>query len=229
MADTKTTTESAPTDVKKTKGLPGWLIAIIGCFGCLTLVGIVLSVAGGVIFSKLGVNLLQKGIAAKTGISLNTEEGKEGISFTDSKTGTEVNIGEGKIPTDFPKDFPLYPGAKAVGNLAGTGKGETQKGFWIIFSTTDAATKVVDYFTKNLKSNGWVTENTMNLGDVTTIQVKKGTSVGTVTVSTDKEKKETSIMVTVNPSDEAPSQSSKKMVPTETMPTDEETTDQGSM
>ncbi len=230
MTGTKTTVEATPVDTKKSKGLPTWLIAIIGCFGCLTLVGIVMSIAGGVIFSKLGVNLLKKGIETKTGMSINTDAGKEGISFKDSETGTEVSIGEGKVPSDFPKDFPLYPGAKPVGNLAGTEKGETQKGFWIIFSTNDKATDVVSYFEKNLKSNGWVTENTMNLGEVTTIQVRKGTNVGTVTVSTDKEKKETSIMVTVNPSDEPVGQSTKKMAPPEEeVPADMQDTDQGSM
>ena len=34
------------------------------------------------------------------------------MTFTDSKTGAKVNVGGGSVPDAFPKDFPLYPGAK---------------------------------------------------------------------------------------------------------------------
>jgi hypothetical protein len=169
MAETETT----PVKEKK-KGLPVIAIVGIGCVGILVLAGIIMSIAGKVIFSKFGAGLLQKGIESKTGVKMDLTNGKEGVSFTDSKTGESVSFGEQKIPDNFPKDFPIYPGAKPAGTMSG---GNTQKdsiGFWVIFSSGDSVDKVKAYYDTELKAKGWTIDSNMTIDKSVTWGVSKG-------------------------------------------------------
>lgn len=185
---------------KESKGLPTIAKVGIGCFVLLALVGIGLAATGKFLFSRFGVNMLKKGVEQKTGVSIDMEKGGEGFVYKDKKTGAEVSIGQGKVPADFPKDFPLYTNATLAGNASGTQEGK--KGFWLIFTTNDSADTVVAFYEEKLKSTGWSTDETMSLGALTTLKVAKNGLVGTVTVTSDEEKKETSIMVTLAPEDE---------------------------
>jgi hypothetical protein len=192
--------EEPKTETKK-KGMPTIAIVGIGCLGVLVLLGIAASVAGKLLFSKFGANLIKQGIEQKTGVSVNTETG--GMTFKDKESGAEINVGEAKIPADFPKDMPIYPGAKPAGTISGNDKTKG-KGYWLILTTADDMTKVDAYYAKNLPANGWTVDQTMDLGGVSTKKATKGQLVATVTVSADKDKKETSIMLTVTPTDETP-------------------------
>lgn len=184
---------------KTSKGLPTVVKVGIGCFIFLAIAGFGLSLAGKFLFSRFGLNTVKQGIEQKTGVSINTDKGKEGIVYKDPKTGAEVSIGQGKVPADFPKDFPLYTNATLAGNASGTQEGK--KGFWLIFTTKDSADTVVSFYEEKLKSSGWSTDETMSLGALTTLKVAKSGLVGTVTITSDEEKKETSIMVTLAPED----------------------------
>lgn len=184
---------------KESKGLPTIAKVGIGCFIVLALMGFGLTLAGKFLFSRFGVNMVKKGIEQKTGVSINTDKGNEGIVYKDPKTGAEVSIGQGKVPADFPKDFPLYANATLAGNASGTQEGK--KGFWLIFTTKDSAEKIISFYESALKSSGWSTDETASFGALTTIKVAKNGLVGTVTITTDAEKKDSSIMVTLAPED----------------------------
>lgn len=179
----------------ESKGLPTAAKVGIGCFIFLALVGIGLSTVGHFLFSRFGVNLMKKGIEQKTGVSIDMNKGGEGIVYKDKKTGAEVSIGQGKVPADFPKDFPLYANATLAGNASGMQEGK--KGYWLIFTSKDSADAVVSFYEDKLKSSGWSTDETMSLGALTTLKVAKNGLVGTVTITTDEAKKDTSIMVTL--------------------------------
>lgn len=212
MADE--TTKASTTPEPKKKGLPVLAIVGIGCLSILVLAGIALVVAGKLLFSNLGATLLKKGIEQKTGISVNTDTGN--MTFTDKETGAELNVGEAKIPADFPKDVPIYPGAKPGGTMSGSDK-QNGKGYWLVLSTTDDKAKVSAYYAKNLPANGWTADQTVDMGELSIIKATKDTTVTTITVTTDKDKKETIIMLTVTPSTETPSPKadSKKPAPTD--------------
>ncbi len=182
---------------KENKGLPTIAKFGIGCFILLALVGIGLAATGKFLFSRFGANMVKKGIEQKTGVSIDMEKGGEGFVYKDKKTGAEVSIGQGKVPADFPKDFPLYTNATLAGNASGTQEGK--KGFWLIFTTKDSQDAVVAFYEEKLKSAGWSTDETMSFGALTTLKVAKSGLVGTVTITSDEEKKETSIMVTLAP------------------------------
>lgn len=192
MAKEKTSSEP----VKKSKPLPTIAIVAIGCVGILIILSILMGTIGSVIFSKFGLNFMKKAVENKTGVSLDTE-GKT-MTIKDKESGAEINVGEGKIPTGFPKDFPLYPGAKVAGNITGT-ENKAGKGFWIMMTTTDTSDKVTAFYEANLPKSGWTVGSTMNIGPSSTWEVTKGDMTGAVIVAADEEKKGTSIVITLNP------------------------------
>lgn len=184
------------TPVKKSKPLPTIAIIAIGCVGILIILSILMGTIGSVIFSKFGLNFMKKAVENKTGVSLDTS-GKT-MTIKDKETGAEINVGEGKIPTGFPKDFPLYPGAKVTGNISGT-ENKAGKGFWIMMTTTDASDKVAAFYETQIPKSGWTVGSTMNIGPSSTWEVTKGTMTGAVIVAADEKETGTSIVITLNP------------------------------
>lgn len=190
----KEKTSSEP--VKKSKPLPTIAIVAIGCIGILIILSILMGTIGSVIFSKFGLNFMKKAVENKTGVSLDTS-GKT-MTIKDKESGAVINVGEGKIPTGFPSDFPLYPGAKVAGNISGS-ENKAGKGFWIMMTTTDASDKVTAFYEANLPKNGWTVGSTMNIGPSSTWEVTKGNMTGAVIVAADEKETGTSIVITLNP------------------------------
>jgi hypothetical protein len=213
--ETKQTSTSTRENTKK-KGLPTIAIIGIGCLGLLMLVGIIISIAGRVIFSKFGANLIKQGIEAKTGVKVDTGNNGQTINITDNKTGEGISVGQASIPADFPKDFPIYPGSKPTGTLSGNGNNQS-KGFWLVLSSTDSVEKIQTYYATNLKAKGWTITQTMTVAQAVTFAATKGTTTSSVIISQDKNAKETGIVISIVPED-----NSNSVIPTD------ETTPEGS-
>jgi len=188
------TPNTVPEKPKSKSPLKPLLIFGLGCFVLLVILGTALSVAGGFLAKKAGFSVLSNFIENKTGIKTNLQGVEEGkLTFTDKETGAQVDVGSGKLPVNFPKDFPLYPGAVVAGSLSGSEEGK-KTGFWITFSTDDSFDKVSAWYKTNLKSGGWTTKSTYETGESVIWNVTKGTLEGTVTVagaSEDKDNKTT--------------------------------------
>lgn len=184
----------------KSKGLPLIAKVAIGCFGFLILLSILMTLVLNVLFSKvtsLAPNLIKQGIEAKTGMKIDGDATTgEGMTITDSKTGGKISVGNQEIPADFPKDFPIYPGAKATGSLSGMNK-EVDKGYYIIMTTPDELANLKTFYDTNLKKNGWIVESSMTLGEMYTYTVKKGTYTGSVSVTRGDKDKESSIIISL--------------------------------
>lgn len=158
--------------------------------GCLVL--IVLFGLGSAIVGKF---VLGKFIESKTGIKTNIKDLEEGkMTFTDEKTGATVDVGSGKMPDNFPKDFPVYPGAKVTSSLSG---GQTDKGngFWLTLSTPDALDKVTAFYKTSFAANGWTVEASYTGSGTTTQTVKKGTMSGSVSIMREDGASETQIVI----------------------------------
>ena len=177
------------------KGTNPLLIVGIGCFVLLVLVGIISSIAVKFFAGRIGLGFLQGAIESKTGVKTNLQDIQNGkLTLTDQKTGAQVDIGSNKLPDNFPKDFPVYPGAKVTGVLSGSEKGTTT-GIWVTFTTADARDTVATYYKTNLKLNGWTEESTFSGGDTVTQTVSKGTLSGTVGITRGTQAKETEIII----------------------------------
>jgi hypothetical protein len=85
----------------------------------------------------------------------------------DSKTvsipgGGEVSVSD-KLPDSFPKDYPIYDGAKVKGSLSGTTKGIS--GTTVTWETGDSLSKVTDFYTNAFKSGNWKTDSNGQVND----------------------------------------------------------------
>ncbi len=147
----------------------------IGC-GC-HLILLLLLVLGGIFGGFIIKKLISGAIQQKTGVTVNIDNIDKGkLTYTDPKTGATLNIGSNKIPADFPKDFPIYPGSTVTSSLSGGN-------FWLTLTTKDAQDKVASYYESNLATNGWRADATTGSGTGTNWAVSKGNLSGYVTVS----------------------------------------------
>lgn len=190
-----TNDKESGTEISK-KGLPKIAYFAIGCLGLLVISGIILSFVSKILFSTILKNVVQKGIESRTGIKVETDKDSSNISLTDPKTGAKINIGNTAIPADFPKDFPIYPNAKPNGNLS-TGGSNQEKGIWLLLSTDDDVKKVTDFYSSNLKNNGWEISNTLTVGDTVTWNCSKNGLSGNMAISKGQDNK-TAVMITLS-------------------------------
>ncbi len=177
------------------KGTNPLVMVGIGCFVLLVILGLASSFVMKFFAKKVGIGLLQGAIENKTGVKTNLQDLEQGkMSFTDNKTGAKVDIGSGKVPDSFPKDFPLYPGAKVVSSLSGAQQGKNN-GFWLTFSTSDSLDKVTSFYKNQFAANQWDITTTYTAGDTTSQTVTKGTWSGSVAITGGSSGKETTIII----------------------------------
>jgi len=175
----------------KRKGVPKIAKIAIGCLVILIVVVILIGLLAGTVLKKL----VGKVITDQTGVPTDLTQIDQGkLTITDPKTGAKLNIGENKIPEDFPKDFPVYPGASVTSSLSGN-QGDQKNGFWLTLSTGDEVSKVVSFYEENLKKNGWTFDTTVGSGTGTNWVVSKDKLSGYVTVDRPKDQDKTSIMI----------------------------------
>jgi hypothetical protein len=190
--------------VKKAK-LPFAVVFAIGCFVIVVLslaaFGIVFTVAGKLVFSPFGTNFLKSTIEKTTGIKVENGKNGENVSVVNQKTGESVEPGEGKIPVNFPKDFPLYPGATPGGSAVGSEE-ITGKGFWLLLESSDPLSKVTAYYDEQLEGKGWTIEERNTLGDGSTYKVKKEKLIGNIIISWNNKDAKTTILITLEPTNE---------------------------
>jgi hypothetical protein len=190
--------------VKKSK-LPFPVVFGIGCLVVVILslvaFSIAFAVAGKLVFSPFGENFLKSTIEKMTGIKVENGKNGEKLSIINQKTGESVELGEGKIPANFPKDFPLYPGALPEGTAIGSEQ-TTGKGFWLLLGSSDSLSKVTSYYDEQLEAKGWTIEETNILGDGSTKKVKKEKLAGNIIISWNQKDSKTTILITLEPTNE---------------------------
>ena len=101
-------------------------------------------------------------------MSIKSKDGSESVdmkadgrSFTvKTKDGTMVSGDAAKLPDTFPKDVPVFPGAKLL--MVST---ETQnESFSIQMTSTDSIENVASYYKKELAAKGWTEAQSMTQG-----------------------------------------------------------------
>lgn len=136
---------------------------------------------------KAGTALLQGTIENQTGVKTDLKNAEKGeMVFTDTKTGQTVNIGGEKLPDTFPKDFPIYQGAKVVSSASNIQQEKTN-GLLVIFTTTDGLDKVVPFYKNGLNTNGWTITSSFDSDTVQTWAVTKGSLEGSVSITSQKD------------------------------------------
>ena len=186
---------------KTTKKQTNPLVYIgIGCVVLLFLGGV-----GSTIFFRFFAKKAIEGVIEnRTGVKTNLTDVENGkMTFTDTKTGSTVNVGGGTVPDTFPKDFPLYPGAKVTSSLSGAQAGKNN-GFWTTMSTPDSVDKVTAFYKAQLASKGWTIEATYTASGTTTETMTKTGWSGSLAISSDTSTKETQIVIILGQDDATP-------------------------
>ncbi len=114
-----------------------------------------------------------------------TVKGADGL---DMKVTTSAGGGV-KIPDDFPKDVPVYPGAKV--KTAASVQGNRT----LSLETADAVDKAQAFYADKLKAEGWNVLATTNVPNGVNIGAQKDKS--TLGVAISKQGDQTAIVVTV--------------------------------
>lgn len=128
----KTTTATA----KKDNTLKIVLIVVGVITGLLLIGGILTTIFVGSVFKKAAKN-----------VSVDSQSGTVNVR---SEDGSASIGGEAKIPSDFPKDVPVYPGSKVTFAVKTEGKN-----FSVAVLTKDDVAKVMDYYKRELAAKGW--------------------------------------------------------------------------
>jgi hypothetical protein len=159
---------------------PAKRLAKAGC-GCLLII-IILIILGIVFSGQILKKLISGAITQKTGVVIQNLPSGSGLTYTDPKTGATLNINNNKVPDNFPKDFPVYPGSNITSSW-------TANNFELTLTTQDSLDKVSSYYKNKLEENGWKQELTTANSWV----VSKGKLTGFLSITTDKEK--TSVII----------------------------------
>jgi len=136
-----------------------------------------------------GTGLLQRIIENKTGVKTdlkNVEKGK--LTFTDTKTGQTVNVGGEKLPDTFPKDFPIYQGAKVVSSVSNIQQGKGN-GLLVTFTIPSGhgLNKVVPFYKSGLNTSGWTITSSFDSDTIQTWAIAKGSTEGSVAITSERD------------------------------------------
>ena len=180
MTENDNTVNPTPTKSSKTKTVVA--VAIVGII-ILFVVGLAIK-----FFAKnAGTALPQGAIENKTDLKTDLKDVEKGkFTITDTKTGQTVNVGGEELPGTFPKDFPVYPGAKVVSSVSGSQQ-EKVNGLLVIFTTPDGLDKVVPFYKSGLSTSGWAITSSFDSDTIQTWVVTKSVTEGSVSITSQKD------------------------------------------
>lgn len=136
-------------------------------FGCNPLAGVREKVE-----NKIGQKVAEGTVGALTGGKVQMDADSNNWQFKDNKTGNTVAIGEDiKLPDDFPKEVPIYAGAK-VKSVSMSRSGD--KGATLTLGMDDQPEKVATWYGDTLKKDGWSEESSTTMGKSEARNYKKG-------------------------------------------------------
>lgn len=144
---------------------------------------------------KMAEKVAEKAIETTTGGKVDIENGGKTVTIQGDKPGEEMTFGAAaKIPNDFPKDAPLYPGAKVVGSASATGSKGKQT-FTVSFESNDSPQQIVSFYKGKVPANGKKFE--LDTGDGASLAYEANGKAYTVLTGKNKDKGTTSLVLTV--------------------------------
>ncbi len=144
-------------------------------------------------------NAAEKAVEKATGVEVD----KNGNSVTVTGEDGTVKVEGGdqaSLPEEFPKDVPIYPGAKLVVSSSATADGKTT--FTAAYETEDDVKTVHGWYKKQLPKEGWTVQGETLTGTGTqstgAIMTNKGESQLTVAATRSQDNKKTTITLNVS-------------------------------
>lgn len=144
---------------------------------------------------KIGEKVAEGMIEKATGGKVDVNAGENQVVFKDNKTGNVTAFGEDlKLPDDFPKDVPVYPGAKITSAIIDS---SGEKPASLTLKSTDAPDKVISWYEKTLKDAGWAEQASFNANEIQSRTYDKDKSHIALTVSKNTEAEGGTVVVIV--------------------------------
>ena len=127
---------------------------------------------------RMAQKAVEKALEESTGGKVDIDGKGLSIKGADGKGTVAVGAGA-TLPKDFPKDVPIYPGAKVVVAIQSNDKDKT--GYMVSLESKDAPAKIAAYYKANLK--GFTQSVDMNTGDSYTLAMTKESTGTSMTMS----------------------------------------------
>lgn len=147
---------------------------------------------------------ITSGILSKaTGGDVDVDTGKGAMVYKDNKTGSSVSIGENMdIPDDFPKDVPVYSGAKASSIMTNS----TEKSASATLTSADDAAKITAWYEAKFKADGWTEDSNSTINKVEVRSYSKGDVKITISVWPNEDEGKTGSFITLSRTEEKASE-----------------------
>lgn len=150
---------------------------------------VVLLVLGGLFINSLigrmrniaGEKYAEKVIETATGGQANVDLQSGQVTVQTDQGTFSTNAG---LPADWPKDAPTYPGS-TITYSAATTPTDSGSGFSLMATTPDTVKQVVDYFNRELVSQGWTIEATQNIAGTSSLASVKSNRDFSIAVISD--------------------------------------------
>lgn len=149
-------------------------------------------IANGVGGSLMSDDAAERAIEAATGgrVDVDADGGTYTVKTDDGTWSTSD-----KLPSDWPSDAPLYPGADVQGSVAAAG-GDTQGvGQYVGLLSSDSAQQVAAWYKSELAAKGWTVGTDITTPQGSMIGADKGGRTVAVTITSQDGK--TAIGVTI--------------------------------
>ena len=161
----------------------------------LIIAGLSVVLLGAGCSGKISDTITEKVIEKSTGGQVDIDSGKDKVTFTDTKSGSSLTFGEGlKLPDDFPKDVPIYPGSRVKGIIDVKQEGQ---GLNVTLESSDAFAQVKDWYAAEFKKGGWPEEASyLTEGSIMRTYTKDKVSMNVVLSEKNDESRGTAVIIT---------------------------------
>ena len=155
------------------------IVIILVIVGVLVVLGAIGSFVAGKLLNKAGKSIVEN--ATNTKITTN----KDGTSTVESKDGSVSYSDAAKLPTDFPKNIPLYSGQKLTGSSKV--KNDTETTWTVTAESSDEVSKVAGKVASLF--SGWESTGEQQINDTYYYYFEKGNTKTNLYLSSNDEKK----------------------------------------
>jgi hypothetical protein len=146
---------------------------------------VLMVVLGGIFYRKAKDSIVGNIFSRLTGGTVDVD--KDGDKVTVTLDEGEFSFEEeGRLPDNFPSDFPIYPNAKLVSSWMASGN--DTDGLSLIWETEDSVSKVSNYYESELEEAGWTLSFTSETEDSTTFAFEKNDVSGFIGVTVEESK-----------------------------------------
>ena len=133
---------------------------------------------------------IEKQLEKESGGESKVDIDKGRVEIETEEGTTRIEAGEGaRLPDSFPKDIPVYSGAKLISAIT------QDEGGTVAFTVSAAFRDVSDYYRSELQKAGYKVEATMDLGEAVQFIATSADGKRQVSIQTAKDKDGTSLVI----------------------------------